>query len=79
VEDSRPATADDCEELVERLVRLEAESLYDTPEEVEAEVRRAKSVHASGDGCIGLPITDAALQCIRHAKTPAEILERCLK
>jgi hypothetical protein len=80
----RPATADECHEIVAQMARLQAASAYpDRPERAEEEVQKAKNDPVLRDRaskeCVGHPITERALACIRAAKTPQEITDTCLR
>jgi hypothetical protein len=80
----RPATADECHEIVEQMARLQAASAYpDRPDRIQEEVRKAKSDpvlrERAAKECVGHPITDRSLKCIRAAKTPQEIVDTCLR
>jgi hypothetical protein len=80
----RPATADECREIVEQMARLQAASAYPgRAERVEEEVQKASSDpvlrERAAKECVGHPITDRALACIRAAKTPQEITDKCLR
>jgi hypothetical protein len=78
-----PATQTDCTTILDRIVELElkAQNVTD-PAEV---TKRRESALASGDkaqlyqGCVGKRITDAALACVRTAKSVDEITDRCLQ
>lgn len=79
----RPATAEECQEIVERITRLEAAKLNPgRPERVEEEVNKVKSDPSlrerASKECVGHPISDRAMACIRDAQTSLEITERCL-
>jgi hypothetical protein len=80
----RPATPEECQEIVERVARLEAEKANPgRPERANEEVQKAKSDpllrERSSKECVGHPITDQALACIRNAKTAEELLHQCLR
>ncbi len=80
----RPASADECHEIVEHMARLQAASAYPgRPERVEEEVQKAKNDpvlrERAAKECVGHPITERALACIRAAKTAQEITDKCLR
>jgi hypothetical protein len=80
----RPATAEECHEIVEQMARLQAASAYPgRPDRIDEEVKKAKSDpvlrERAAKECVGHPITDRALRCIRAAKTPQEIVDTCLR
>lgn len=75
-----PATEADCDEIVERIARLELEREYpNDPKLVAEEISRAKESlkQTTMKDCVGKRITDKALQCVRTAKTSKDIVERC--
>ena len=73
---SRPATADECEFIVRRVAELRLAGGLDRAEarkgaakltrELEPEIRQE---------CVGKPITDRALTCVRQAKEPRQVVE----
>ncbi len=77
----RPATEQECDEIVGRIAELELrEAKAGTPDEVQKQVLetkeafRAKTKHE----CVGKRITSHALTCVRNAKTAEEIVHECL-
>ena len=73
-----PASVKECEEIVERVVRLELKT-EDAGAAVADEVRETKE-SMRGDimkRCVGRRITDNAMQCVRKAATAEEIENRC--
>jgi hypothetical protein len=79
----RPATPEECQEIVERITRLEAARVNPgRPERVEEEVDKAKKDpvlrERASKECVGHPISERALACIRDAQTSQEITEQCL-
>jgi hypothetical protein len=81
-----PATADECQLIVDRIVELElkAQKVSD-PAEI---ARRRRTSLGMPDGapppdvlkdCVGRHLTDRAIACVRSAKTAGEISERCLR
>lgn len=75
-----PATEAECEEIVERVARLELEKKNPgNPEAVKDEIEATKkSVRESMlKECVGRRITDDAMRCVRKAKTSKEVVEDC--
>lgn len=75
-----PATESECEEIVERVARLELEKKHpENPDAVREEIEATKkSVRESMlKECVGRRITTRALQCVRSAKTGKEVVEDC--
>lgn len=76
----RSATEQDCDVVLERIVRVELRSRTpDAPaRELDSRVADAKAELAAttAEQCVGRPITDAALDCVRTAGTSEE-LEGC--
>jgi hypothetical protein len=75
-----PATAEECDLIVERIARLELEKRNaGDAEAIEAEVERTKQAvrDSTVKECIGKRITDGAMECVRNAKTPEEIVDDC--
>lgn len=72
----RPATAPECEEIVERMARLEIQKQRPARAEiVEEEVKAAKERHRKtvSAQCVGKRITDAAMACVRAARSANEV------
>ena len=74
---SRPATADECEFIVRRVAELRLAKGLDSgaearkgaeqlARELETEIRQE---------CVGKPITDGALTCVRQATQPRQVIE----
>ncbi|MBI3199918.1 MAG: hypothetical protein HYZ29_00160 [Myxococcales bacterium] len=75
-----PASEAECEEIVERVARLELEKKQaGSPESVQDEIEATKkSVRESMlKQCVGRRITTKAMQCVRSAKTSKEVVEDC--
>lgn len=75
-----PASEAECEEIVERVARLELEKKQaGSPESVQDEIEATKkSVRESMlKQCVGRRITTKAMQCVRTAKTSKEVVEDC--
>jgi hypothetical protein len=72
------ASAQECDEIVETIVRLELKAA-DAGTPVAEEVKATKE-SLKGDTmkrCVGRRITDSAMQCVRNAATAQEIEEKC--
>jgi hypothetical protein len=74
-----PATVSECDEIVERIARLELEQRTSNPEAVRDEVESTKESlrQTTMKDCVGKRITNHAMQCVRQAKTSKEIVEHC--
>lgn len=74
------ATVEECEEIVERIARLELEKRSsDNPSEVAAQIDEMKKQlrDTTMKDCVGKRITEGAMRCVREAKTSKEIVEQC--
>lgn len=75
-----PASEAECEEIVERVARLELEKKNPgNPQAVADEIEATKrSVRESMlKECVGRRITEKAMACVRNAKTSKEVVEDC--
>lgn len=76
-----PATLQECNEIVERVARLELqENLGKThPGAVDREVKSTQTdlQESTMKDCVGKRITGSAMECVRSAKTSKEIVEEC--
>jgi hypothetical protein len=75
-----PATEAECEEIVERVARLELEKRNPgNPQAVQDEIEETKkSVRGSMlKECVGRRITQKAMQCVRNAQTGKQVVEDC--
>ncbi len=74
-----PATVEECEEIVERIARLELEKRKVDPSEVAAEIESTKKAvrESTMKECVGKRITKQAMECVRRAKTSQEIVDAC--
>jgi hypothetical protein len=73
-----PASVQECEEIVEAIVRLELKAA-DAGTAVADEVRETKDA-MRGDimkRCVGRRVTKGAMQCVRSAVTAQEIEDKC--
>lgn len=76
----KPATEDECNEIVTRTATLEYQAAAKTQGPVEPaqiETIRARVKESMMKNCVGKRITTKALQCIREAKSSKEIQEQC--
>ncbi|MCA9597657.1 MAG: hypothetical protein KC776_30300 [Myxococcales bacterium] len=75
-----PATEDECNEIVERVARLELEKQRPGDEKFvteEIEATKESLRQSTLKQCVGKRITDKAMRCVRDAKTSKEIIEDC--
>lgn len=75
-----PATVAECEEIVERIARLELERRHRNDSEgVAQEIEDTKQAlrESTMKDCVGKRITTRAMTCVRAAKTSKEIVEDC--
>jgi hypothetical protein len=75
-----PATETECNEIIERVARLELEKQRPGDEKfVQEEIDTAKESlrQSSLKQCVGKRITDKAMRCVRQAKTSKEIVDDC--
>jgi hypothetical protein len=81
-----PATEQECQLIVDRIVELELKAQKVTdPNEV---AKRRRTILGTVDGsaspdvqrdCVGRHLTERAMACVRSAQTAADISERCLR
>ena len=76
-----PATPKECEEIVERVARLELEQANVNAETLAEEVKIAKESFRKEmtKRCIGRRVTDAAMACVRKATRAEQIEEECFR
>ena len=78
-----PATEQECQEIVERVTRLELEKTGTASdpktiaEQVEATKKSLQTTTLKD--CVGKRITGAAMQCVRTAKTSQQIVDDCFR
>ncbi len=74
-----PASVPECEEIVERIVRLEMQGADAGTAAVADEVRATKKELRSDmmKRCVGRRITDGAMRCVRSATSSQQIEEQC--
>jgi hypothetical protein len=75
----RPATEQECAEIVERIAALELAAANVPAQQAQAQVAETKQTFEplAVDQCIGKRITDGALRCVRDAKSAQEIVDDC--
>jgi hypothetical protein len=75
------ATVKECEEIVERVARLELERAKVGPDMLASELKIAKESFKKDMGrrCVGRRVTEAAMSCVRTAKSSQEIEEVCFR
>jgi hypothetical protein len=76
----RPATEQECSEIVARIAELELrESAPAAPAEIAAHVEATQAAFRDEamKACVGKRVTEAALSCVRNAKTSRQIVEEC--
>jgi hypothetical protein len=75
------ATVKECEEIVERVARLELERAKVGPATLENELKVAKESFKKDMGrrCVGRRVTEEAMRCVRSAKSSQEIEEVCFR
>jgi hypothetical protein len=77
----RPATQQECDEIVGRIAELEIrEATSAAPADVAKQISDTKQAFQakSKRECVGRRITKQALGCVRSAKTAEEIVHVCL-
>ena len=72
-----PASIAECEEIVERITRLELEERQIGKEAVAAEVAETKTAmrDRTKKDCEGRRVTDRAMRCVREAKSSKKVEE----
>ena len=73
----RPATEQECEEIVTRITELElkARGITNSPSDI-ADTKAALKKDILR-GCVGRRISDKALACVRSAKTGQQVVQEC--
>jgi hypothetical protein len=75
---SHPATVEECAEIASRVIELEyqaSQRAKPTPEVMQT-ILQPLSEHAQ-KSCIGRPVTDKTLQCVRRAASTDVMLRDC--
>jgi hypothetical protein len=75
------ATEKECQEIVERVARLELERAQVGPEKMASELKLARESFQKDIGrrCVGRRITEEAMACVRSAKRAQEIEDVCFR
>lgn len=75
----RPATEQECQEILRQAAELELRERLGNDELIESEVKAIEaSMHESMmQKCVGKRITEGALACIRQAKTVDQLFGEC--
>jgi hypothetical protein len=78
-----PATAAECEEIADRVTKLElaASPAGRDAETAKEQLERTRSwvKESQLKACVGRRITDAAMQCVRAATKASEITDHCFR
>lgn len=78
-----PATEQECQQIVERIATLELQKQggVTDPKAVGEQIDETKKSLAANTlkDCVGKRITERAMQCVRSAKTSAEIVDDCFR
>jgi hypothetical protein len=76
-----PASEQECEEIVERVARLELQQAHATTDTVASEVKLAKESFKKDMSrrCVGRRVTQAAMNCVRQAKSADQIEKECFR
>jgi hypothetical protein len=76
-----PASEKECEEIVERVARLELEQVHAASDTVASEVKLAKESFKKDMSrrCVGRRVTQEAMNCVRQAKSADQIEKECFR
>lgn len=76
-----PATEKECEEIVERVARLELEKANAGTETMANEIKLAKESFKKDMSrkCVGRRVTQAAMNCVRQARSADQIEKECFR
>ena len=78
-----PASEKECQEIVEHIAILELEKAGAPTDakSVGAQIEETKKALAANTlkDCVGKRITERAMQCVRSAKTSAQIVDDCFR
>jgi hypothetical protein len=76
-----PASVKECEEIVERIARLELEKANAGTETMANEIKVAKESFQKDmrQRCIGRRVTADAMNCVRTAKSSEQIEKECFR
>jgi len=76
-----PASERECEEIVARVATLELEQAHAATDTVASEVKLAQEAFKKDMSrrCIGRRVTQAAMNCVRQAKSADQIEKECFR
>jgi len=76
-----PASEKECEEIVERVARLELEQAHAGADQMQTEIKLAKESFKKDMSrrCVGRRVTGEAMKCVRQAKTADQIEKECFR
>lgn len=76
-----PASEQECEEIVAQVARLELEHEHAGTDTVANEVKLAKESFKKDMSrrCVGRRVTQAAMNCVRQAKSADQIEKECFR
>jgi chorismate mutase len=78
-----PATEQECQEIAERVAKLELQSspVGRDPDTAQDQMERVRNWVKEGQlkSCVGKRITDSAMRCVRSAKKAEEITDTCFR
>lgn len=77
----RPATEQECREILHRTAELEMTGRLGDPDLIQQEIKAIEESMRPQmmKKCVGKRITDDALACVRSAKTAEELSEECFR
>lgn len=77
----RPATEDECKEILRRTAELEMKGRLGSKDLIAQEIEAISESMRDQmmKKCVGKRITDDALKCVRTAKTAEELSEECFR
>jgi hypothetical protein len=78
-----PATEQECQEIADRVTKLELQSsaVGRDPDTAKEQLERTRNwvKESQLKECVGRRITDAAMQCVRTATKAQDITDRCFR
>jgi hypothetical protein len=78
-----PATEQECQEIADRVTKLELESsaVGRDPDTAKEQLERTRNwvKESQLKSCVGRRITDAAMECVRTATKAQDITDRCFR
>jgi hypothetical protein len=77
----RPATEDECREILRRTAELEMKGRLGSQELIESEVAAIEESMRPQmmKKCVGKRITESAMKCVRSAKTADDLAQDCFR